>query len=79
MKMPRAESSRFLAGHGEWFLRLGTPGVYSPDRLLDRVSSALTAEDAAVGGPHIFTFNEVRQTEQWRQELVHRASARTAS
>jgi methylenetetrahydrofolate reductase (NADPH) len=74
-----AESSRFLAGHGEWFLRLGTPGAYSPDRLLSRVSSALTAEDAAVDGLHIFTFNQVRQTEQWRQELLHRASARTVS
>jgi methylenetetrahydrofolate reductase (NADPH) len=60
-------------------MRLGTPGVYSPDRLLDRVSSALTAEDAAVHGLHIFTFNEVRQTEQGRQELLYRASARTAS
>jgi methylenetetrahydrofolate reductase (NADPH) len=74
-----AESSRLLARHGEWFVRLGTPGAYSPGRLLDRVSSALTAEDAAVDGLHIFTFNQVRQTEQWRQELLHRASARTAS
>jgi methylenetetrahydrofolate reductase (NADPH) len=69
-----AESSRFLARHGEWFVRLGTPGAYSPERLLGDVSSALTAADAAVQGLHIFTFNQVQQTEQWRQELLQRAS-----
>jgi methylenetetrahydrofolate reductase (NADPH) len=74
-----AESSRFLARHGEWFVRLGAPGAYSPERLLDDVSSALTAEDAGVRGLHIFTFNQVQQTEQWRQELLHRASASSPS
>ena len=36
-----AESARFLAGHAEWFLRLGTPGGYSPERLLDGPAPAL--------------------------------------
>jgi methylenetetrahydrofolate reductase (NADPH) len=70
-----AESSRFLAGHAEWFLRLGTPGAYSPDRLLDRVGGALAAPAAAVDGLHIFTFNQVRQTETWRRALLDRLSA----
>jgi methylenetetrahydrofolate reductase (NADPH) len=69
-----AESSRFLARHGEWFVRLGAPGAYSPERLLGDVSSALTAADAGVDGLHIFTFNQVQQTERWRQELLQRAS-----
>jgi methylenetetrahydrofolate reductase (NADPH) len=70
-----AESSRFLTRHGEWFVRLGAPGAYSPERLLADVSSALTAEGAGVDGMHIFTFNQVQQTEHWRQELLQRASA----
>lgn len=70
-----AESSRFLTRHGEWFVRLGAPGAYSPERLLGDVSSALTGEGAGVDGLHIFTFNQVQQTEQWRQELLQRASA----
>lgn len=74
-----AESSRFLAGHAEWFLRLGAPGGYSPERLLDRAASALTAPAAAVDGLHIFTFNQLRQTEQWRRELLDRLSARAAT
>jgi methylenetetrahydrofolate reductase (NADPH) len=69
-----AESSRFLARHGEWFVRLGTPGAYSPERLLGDVGLALTAADSGVHGLHIFTFNQVRQTEQWRQELLQRTS-----
>jgi methylenetetrahydrofolate reductase (NADPH) len=70
-----AESSRFLTRHGEWFVRLGAPGAYSPERLLGDVGSALTADGAGVDGLHIFTFNQVQQTEQWRQELLQRASA----
>lgn len=73
------ESSRFMARHGEWFVRLGAPGAYSPERLLGSVSSALTAAGAGVGGLHIFTFNQVQQTEQWRQQLLHRASRATQS
>jgi methylenetetrahydrofolate reductase (NADPH) len=69
-----AESSRFLARHGEWFVRLGTPGAYDPERLLGDVSSALTAADADVDGLHIFTFNQLQQTEHWRQELLQRAA-----
>lgn len=74
-----AESSRFLARHGEWFVRLGAPGAYSPERLLGGVGLALTAADAGVYGLHIFTFNQVQQTEQWRQELLQRASRATQS
>ena len=67
-----AESTRFLAGHADWFLRLGLPGGYSPERLLDRTGAALTAPGAAVAGLHLFTFNQVRQTEEWRTALLRR-------
>jgi methylenetetrahydrofolate reductase (NADPH) len=71
------ETSRFLAGHTEWFLHLGAPGGYSPERLLERAGGALADPAAGVEGLHIFTFNQVRQTEEWRRELVGRLSART--
>jgi methylenetetrahydrofolate reductase (NADPH) len=67
-----AESTRFLAGHTDLFLRLGLPGGYSPERLLDRTGAALTAPGAAVAGLHLFTFNQVRQTEEWRAALLQR-------
>jgi methylenetetrahydrofolate reductase (NADPH) len=69
-KAGTAESARFLAGHTEWFLRLGTPGGYSPERLLSRLAAALSSPAANVEGLHLFTFNQVQQTEQWRRALL---------
>jgi methylenetetrahydrofolate reductase (NADPH) len=66
------ESARFASGHADWLLRLGTPGGYRPDRLLGRAGAALAAPAAGVEGLHIFTFNQLRQTEQWRQLLLAR-------
>jgi methylenetetrahydrofolate reductase (NADPH) len=71
-----AESARFLAGHTEWFLRLGTPGGYSPDRLLERTGTVLAAPASSVTGLHIFTFNQVQQTEEWRRSLLGRLQDR---
>jgi methylenetetrahydrofolate reductase (NADPH) len=71
-----SESARFLAGHKEVFLRLGAPRGYSPERLLDRVAAALVAPESAVEGLHIFTFNQVRQTEQWRRSLLDQLAGR---
>lgn len=69
-KIGVAESARFLAGHAEWFLRMGAPGGYNPGRLLDRVGLALTAPESKVEGLHVFTFNQVRQTEEWRRTVL---------
>jgi methylenetetrahydrofolate reductase (NADPH) len=71
-----AESARFLAGHADWLVRLGLPGGYSPERLLDKAGPALTDPASAVEGLHVFTFNQVRQTEQWRRALLERAGER---
>jgi methylenetetrahydrofolate reductase (NADPH) len=72
-KAGAAESARFLAGHTEWFLRMGTPGGYSPERLLSRLAPTLSSPAAGVEGLHLFTFNQVQQTEQWRRALLARA------
>jgi methylenetetrahydrofolate reductase (NADPH) len=70
-----AESARFLAGHTEWFLRLGAPGGYRPDRLLDRTGATLAAPASAVAGLHLFTFNQIQQTEEWRRSLLGRLTS----
>jgi methylenetetrahydrofolate reductase (NADPH) len=67
-----AESARFLSGHTDWLLRLGTPGGYNPVRLLDRVGATLADPASSVEGLHVFTFNQVRQTELWRRALLDR-------
>jgi len=73
-KIGVAESSRFLAGHAAWFMRLATPGAYDPQRLLGRTRSAITGAGSAVAGLHFFTFNQVKLTEQWRQDLLSRSA-----
>ena len=71
-----AESARFLTGHTEWLLRLGTPTGYNPGRLLERTGATLADPASVVEGLHVFTFNQVRQTEQWRRSLLDRIAAR---
>jgi len=71
-----AESARFLTGHTEWLLRLGTPTGYNPGRLLERTGATLANPASAVEGLHLFTFNQVRQTEQWRRSSLDRIAAR---
>jgi methylenetetrahydrofolate reductase (NADPH) len=74
-KIGAAESARFLAGHASWFVRLGTPGGYQPERLLDRVGGALAAPESGVAGLHLFTFNQLRRTEEWRRALLGQITA----
>ena len=69
------ESARFLAGHADWLIRLGLPGGYRPERFLDRAAVALADPASAVEGLHVFTFNQVGQTEQWRAALAARLAA----
>ena len=77
-KIGVADSARFVAGHSSAFVRLSTPGAYQPERLLDKVGTTLAAPESKVTGLHIFTFNQVRQAEQWRQGLLSQLAARAA-
>lgn len=69
-KIGVGESTRFLGKHASWFMRLAGPGGYSPERLLQRTASALEKRNMPAAGLHVFTFNQVRETEQWRQRTL---------
>ncbi|MGY1500708.1 methylenetetrahydrofolate reductase [Streptomyces sp. QTS52] len=71
-KIGVGESTRFLTKHASWFLRFAAPGGYSPESLLSRAEDALTAPGAGVAGLHLFTFNQVAETERWRCALLDR-------
>jgi methylenetetrahydrofolate reductase (NADPH) len=71
-KIGVGESTRFLTRHASWFLRLAAPGGYAPERLLTRGAEAITAPSAGVAGLHLFTFNQVAETERWRRALLDR-------
>jgi methylenetetrahydrofolate reductase (NADPH) len=74
-KIGVADSARFLSGHSSAFVRLSAPGAYQPERLLGRLGHTLADPASLVEGLHIFTFNQVEQTEAWRRRLL----AQTAS
>ncbi|MGW0942982.1 5,10-methylenetetrahydrofolate reductase [Streptomyces sp. NPDC002623] len=71
-KIGVGESTRFLTKHPSWFLRFATPGGYAPERLLARAEGALTAPSAGVAGLHLFTFNQIAETEAWRRAVLER-------
>jgi methylenetetrahydrofolate reductase (NADPH) len=75
-KIGVGESAKFLTKHVSWFVRFAAPGGYSPDRLLRKTAGALTAPHSGVAGLHVFTFNQVAETEQWRQQLLQRLTRR---
>jgi methylenetetrahydrofolate reductase (NADPH) len=68
-KVGVGQSTRFLTQHASWFARLVSPG-YSPERLLAKVAREVGAAEQGVAGLHIFTFNQVAETERWRQRLL---------
>ncbi|MFF4563842.1 5,10-methylenetetrahydrofolate reductase [Streptomyces sp. NPDC001435] len=71
-KIGVGESTRFLTRHASWFVRFAAPGGYVPERLLERSADALAAPSAGVAGLHVFTFNQVAETERWRRALLDR-------
>ena len=74
-KIGVVDSARFLKGHSNWFLRTLQPGGYSPERFITGLLPELAAADRKVAGLHVFTFNEIEPTEQWRQETLARLLA----
>jgi methylenetetrahydrofolate reductase (NADPH) len=71
-KIGVGESTRFLTRHTAWFARFAAPGGYTPHKLLSRAAPALTAPSAGVAGLHLFTFNQIAETERWRRALLDR-------
>lgn len=62
-------SIRFLTRHRGLWRRLFTPN-FTPDELLTELAPLLADTGAGVSGLHLYTFNQVAATEQWRQDLL---------
>ncbi|MFE7657726.1 methylenetetrahydrofolate reductase [Streptomyces bottropensis] len=71
-KIGVGESTRFLTKHPSWFLRFAAPGGYAPEKLLRRTEETLSAPASGVAGLHLFTFNQIAETEAWRRALLER-------
>ena len=66
------ESTRFLVKHKRTFARLAAPGGFTGERFLEQCAPALAMPDALVEGLHVFTFNQIAETEAWRNDLLER-------
>jgi len=62
------ESIRFLRKHGNFVTRFLQPGGFSPDRLIKGLGPALTDPEQKIAGFHVFTFNDLDETEAWRRK-----------
>jgi methylenetetrahydrofolate reductase (NADPH) len=71
-KIGVGESTRFLAKHKGTFARLAAPGGFTGERFLQECAVTAARPESLVEGLHIFTFNQIAETEAWRQELLAR-------
>ena len=69
-KIGVGESTRFLVKHRGTFARLAAPGGFTGERFLEKCAPALGEPTALVEGMHVFTFNQVVETEAWRNDLL---------
>jgi methylenetetrahydrofolate reductase (NADPH) len=71
MKIGMGESARYLRHNRNVFARMMTR-QFKPSRLLEGLARVVSDPDANVGGFHLYTFNEVGQTERWRRQVLNR-------
>ena len=74
-KIGAGDSTRFLMKHKGAMLRLAAPGGFTGERFLEQCATALSRPGAGVAGLHVFTFNQVAETERWRSSLLERLEA----
>jgi methylenetetrahydrofolate reductase (NADPH) len=71
-KIGVGESTKFLAKNKGLFARLAAPGGFTGESFLEKCAPALGEDGALVEGLHVFTFNQVAETEAWRTEMLER-------
>lgn len=71
-KIGVGESTRFLAKHKGTFARLAAPGGFTGQRFLEECAVVAARPESLIEGLHVFTFNQIAETEAWRQDLLAR-------
>jgi methylenetetrahydrofolate reductase (NADPH) len=74
LRIGLGESVRFLRSQHGLVRRFLSPRRYTPTDLLEQLSQTFADPEARVGGIHVYTFNELKETETWRRQLVDRLS-----
>ncbi|MDQ3156650.1 MAG: methylenetetrahydrofolate reductase [Actinomycetota bacterium] len=71
-KIGVSESARFLSKNKSVFARIAAPGGYSPEKFLEKIAPTTREAASHVEGLHLFTFNQVAETQAWREGLIAR-------
>jgi methylenetetrahydrofolate reductase (NADPH) len=69
------DSTRFLVKHKGMFARLAAPGGFTGERFLEQCAPVLARPEALVTGLHVYTFNQVAETEAWRRSYLEKLMA----
>jgi methylenetetrahydrofolate reductase (NADPH) len=69
------DSLRFLRKHGSFASRF-LHGGFSPDPLVDGLAPLIGDPDGKLAGFHVFTFNDVEDTERWRESRLRAGGLR---
>lgn len=64
------DSARFALKHPSAVARLLRPDASAVESFLGRLAPTLARPESRIAGLHVFTFNEVAETEQWRTEFA---------
>jgi methylenetetrahydrofolate reductase (NADPH) len=70
LKIGVGDSTRFLTKHANLVTRFLKPGGYSPERLVKELAPYVGDRNYGIVGFHIYTFNQVQSTEEWRRGLL---------
>jgi methylenetetrahydrofolate reductase (NADPH) len=73
-KIGVGDSTRFLIKNKGLFGRLAAPGGFTGERFLFQCAPVFGGSDALVEGLHVFTFNQIAETEVWLSDLRSRLS-----
>jgi methylenetetrahydrofolate reductase (NADPH) len=74
-KIGVGDSTRFRAKHKGTMARLAAPGGFTGERFLEQCAPALARPESLVTGLHVYTFNQVAETEAWRRGYLDRLMA----
>jgi methylenetetrahydrofolate reductase (NADPH) len=71
-KIGVGDSTRFLKTHKGFVAKLFAPGAFTGERFLEKCAPVVGDPESLVEGLHVYTFNQVAETERWRQDWLGR-------
>jgi methylenetetrahydrofolate reductase (NADPH) len=78
LKIGVGDSARFLTKYTQVLTKFLKPGGYSPDELVKNLGPFVEDQDYNLAGFHMYTFNQVESTEEWRRQVLDSERAGTA-